>query len=322
MSQMNNFAEIVATKRKEKGMTQGELAKKMGISAQAVSKWENGLGLPDVTLFPMLAEILDVSLDDLFGVETEKAEISTILVKESGSHDEKHTKKDKDALVEREWNGFPKSIDSLHFSIHSSCRLRILKSEVDSCRLHIKSNKFFMDAVSVEYDQSTLTVRVKPPEWKRWKPKSNDKNEITLWVPFEKGKKVHISFYGAGVAEVTPDFEEGELKISGSGEFVVQSFEKRLEVRISGSGVIKGQESLGATKLRISGSGKIELIRATDADIKISGSGDIRLGYLQGESVVQISGSGKVKAAEASGKLSTKVSGSGGVSIEKMQGAE
>ena len=82
MSQMSNFAEIVATKRKEKGMTQGELATKLGISPQAVSKWENGLGLPDVTLFPMLAETLDISLEELFGMEPPQRIEEKIFVKE------------------------------------------------------------------------------------------------------------------------------------------------------------------------------------------------------------------------------------------------
>ena len=166
----------------------------------------------------------------------------------------------------------------------------------------------------MEHDKSTLTVRVKNNVWNNWFQKNGDKNEITLWLPFEKGKKLRLSLYGACVAAVETDFEEGELKISGSGTFTVRSFEKRLEARISGSGSIKGQESLGATKLRISGSGVMEFTRATDADIKISGSGDVRLGYLQGKSTAQISGSGDIKASEAFGELTIKISGSGDLS--------
>ena len=324
MSQMNDFAEIVARKRKEKKMTQGELAAQLGISPQAVSKWENGLGLPDVTLFPLLAETLEISLEELFGMEVpQKVEERVLFVEENGYADENCRRKgDKFALVEKEWNGFPQSIDSVHFSIHVGSQIRILKSEVETCKLHIKSPKLFMAATEVAYDNDTLTVRIKPSILQEWKFRPNQKSEITLWVPFEKGKKAHVSLYSSGAVEITPDFEEGELKISGSGSFAVRSFEKRLEARISGSGNICGQEIFGTTKLRISGSGNISFIRATDADIKISGSGKINLGYLQGKSVVQISGSGKVKAAEASGKLSTKVSGSGGVEIERMQSAE
>ena len=59
----------IAAFRKEKGMTQEELAERMGISAQAVSKWETDLSCPDVGSIPQLAEVLEVSLDDLIGAE-------------------------------------------------------------------------------------------------------------------------------------------------------------------------------------------------------------------------------------------------------------
>ncbi|MBO5275456.1 MAG: helix-turn-helix transcriptional regulator [Clostridia bacterium] len=57
--------------RKQKGMTQGELAAKLGVSDQAVSKWESAQCCPDLSLLPQLAEIFGVSLDTLFGIERE-----------------------------------------------------------------------------------------------------------------------------------------------------------------------------------------------------------------------------------------------------------
>ena len=55
--------------RKEKGMTQEELAEKVNVSAQAVSKWENDISMPDISVLPVLAEIFDVSIDELLGRE-------------------------------------------------------------------------------------------------------------------------------------------------------------------------------------------------------------------------------------------------------------
>ena len=54
------------------GMTQEQLAEKLGIGPQSVSKWENAVPMPDITTLPMLAEIFGVSIDDLFGLTAEQ----------------------------------------------------------------------------------------------------------------------------------------------------------------------------------------------------------------------------------------------------------
>lgn len=53
--------------RKEQNLTQEDLAKQLKITYQAVSKWENGLTKPDISLLPALASILKVSIDSLMG---------------------------------------------------------------------------------------------------------------------------------------------------------------------------------------------------------------------------------------------------------------
>ena len=68
------FGNIIVSLRKEKGMTQLELAEKMGVTDKAVSKWERDLSFPDVSSIPKLAEILEVSVDDLMQVKTKTKE--------------------------------------------------------------------------------------------------------------------------------------------------------------------------------------------------------------------------------------------------------
>ena len=55
----------IAALRKEKGLTQEELAQHMGVSGQAVSKWENDQTCPDISALPKLARLLGVSVDEL-----------------------------------------------------------------------------------------------------------------------------------------------------------------------------------------------------------------------------------------------------------------
>ncbi|WP_291570177.1 helix-turn-helix domain-containing protein [Clostridium sp. UBA4548] len=57
----------IAIKRKEKGITQEELANFIGVSKAAVSKWESNQSYPDITLLPIIATYFDVSVDELLG---------------------------------------------------------------------------------------------------------------------------------------------------------------------------------------------------------------------------------------------------------------
>lgn len=54
------------------GLTQEQLAARLGISAQSVSKWENAVAMPDITLLPLLAEVFGVSIDELFDLTVEQ----------------------------------------------------------------------------------------------------------------------------------------------------------------------------------------------------------------------------------------------------------
>lgn len=65
---------MISSLRKEKGMTQLELAGKMGVTDKAVSKWERDLSFPDINSIPKLAEVFEVSVDELMQVKTETKE--------------------------------------------------------------------------------------------------------------------------------------------------------------------------------------------------------------------------------------------------------
>lgn len=68
---LEKAGQYISERRKEKEMTQSELGERLGISGQAISKWERGEGLPDTSLLLELAEILDTTADSLLrGGET------------------------------------------------------------------------------------------------------------------------------------------------------------------------------------------------------------------------------------------------------------
>lgn len=62
-----NIGKIIVAKRREKGLTQEDLAAYIGVSKASVSKWETGLSYPDITLLPQLGSYFNISIDELMG---------------------------------------------------------------------------------------------------------------------------------------------------------------------------------------------------------------------------------------------------------------
>lgn len=77
---MKTIGETIATLRKEKGMTQNELAERMDVTDKAVSKWERDLSCPDVNTISKLADILDISVKEL--LKTKKQDYSNNKIKD------------------------------------------------------------------------------------------------------------------------------------------------------------------------------------------------------------------------------------------------
>lgn len=68
----NQIGTRIKSLRLAASMTQEQLASRLGVSAQAVSKWESGVNMPDILLLPELSVIFGVSIDDLFAMTDEK----------------------------------------------------------------------------------------------------------------------------------------------------------------------------------------------------------------------------------------------------------
>ncbi|MGN0818662.1 MAG: helix-turn-helix domain-containing protein, partial [Candidatus Coproplasma sp.] len=66
------FGQRFARLRKNKGLTQEDVASRIYITAQAVSKWENDVSSPDISILPELSTLLGVSLDELLGKKISK----------------------------------------------------------------------------------------------------------------------------------------------------------------------------------------------------------------------------------------------------------
>ncbi len=96
---LKKIGAYIASKRKALGMTQAELAKKLGMSDKSVSKWERGVCLPDVSVYIQLCDILDISINEFIAGEdldekgiVHQSEANIIAVAEDGSQKRKKLK--------------------------------------------------------------------------------------------------------------------------------------------------------------------------------------------------------------------------------------
>lgn len=82
-----NIGAKIAELRKARGMKQDELAEMLGVTPQAVSKWENDASMPDIALLPEIADIFDVTIDDLFR-DAPKPDVEIVPAEKRKSFDE------------------------------------------------------------------------------------------------------------------------------------------------------------------------------------------------------------------------------------------
>lgn len=118
--------------RKQKGITQEQLANTFSLSTQAVSKWENNIALPDITIIPALASFFDVSIDELFDyhLHEKKQNIKSICDKASKSRDSDPEKARE--LIEEGLKHYPDNdillinlLYTINYSTHSDTTIAI-----------------------------------------------------------------------------------------------------------------------------------------------------------------------------------------------------
>ena len=69
---MKNFGNRIKVLRRKMNLTQEELAERLNVSYQTISKWETNASLPDIAMFPVLANLFNVTTDELLGVDLAK----------------------------------------------------------------------------------------------------------------------------------------------------------------------------------------------------------------------------------------------------------
>lgn len=180
MYNLNDFCNIVSLLRREKGWTQAEFADRLGISPQSISKWECGVGFPDVTLFPAIAETLSVPIGVLFGEQIETEERMDMENKQNSQN--KQSNRFESISIDQREAGYTEEFevcDAISVRCGNVCRIEVIDGINESGKGHVRvvGDPFFLRYFSLEYitgqkEPDGLLINIKNPTGSAvsWKP--------------------------------------------------------------------------------------------------------------------------------------------------------
>ncbi|MCI8969163.1 MAG: helix-turn-helix domain-containing protein, partial [Lachnospiraceae bacterium] len=200
---MTKIAKKICTLRKELNMTQVELADQLGISYQAVSNWERGNSMPDISKLPELAAIFNISIDELIGEKSVliEAAVNDELIECIAQNEISECELDNTLPLLK-----PSQIDTLVKDTD------LLKSEKH--QVHISALLPYMDACDVQ--KLALKALEDDKSIRKYLPYMNDADVKTLAdKAFEKGESLN-SFLPFLDKEAVRMFADKTLETGGS----------------------------------------------------------------------------------------------------------
>ncbi|MCH5183628.1 MAG: DUF2807 domain-containing protein [Oscillospiraceae bacterium] len=348
MYQVNELGQIIASRRRELGMTQEQLATLLHITPQAVSKWESGAGLPDLAMLPQIAEALSLSPNVLLGGETEPQPAEA------------------QPDVPQTYQGLPLVYADESYAIFANKE----PETKDGIVLMKDGEVLFRDGSRANLETETVTnagkgeVRMVKRTLMRavrdFICGRNDEDgdvpgepycrtcETVHSIDFTSGYSCRVLIEPAtdGVTRVEANGSQrflsllevseaaGTLRVnvrsinggshSGEGNLlkILCGFSRgeQLRVAISGSSNVTVSPSFVDGTIAISGSGDVSASEFDRCDARISGSGDIDLQQVTERFNISIAGSGNVTCGD-SGELSARIAGSGDITCRAVAGA-
>jgi DNA-binding XRE family transcriptional regulator len=327
--QAESIGRIIAAKRKENGLTQEGLANLLQITPQAVSKWENGVGLPDVTLIPRIAAALQISVNELFG-EPDRMKKAQLPMEYQG-------------LAFVATNGqvavySSKSVESkdetqVTFSDGSTADLKtqcVVNMGPGEVRI-LEIGHLVTEFVEEGWERDTVTMTFAEIHSLNLINSAACDMEAVYW----EGSETVVEAEGSKrfLSRLSVTERDGELILEAKSPSNNNGGERGSKIlvkcpfrggekgtfRISGCGQIKAPISFQHVVLAISGSGTINIADTQTCEIGISGSGDVAMEDARESLSVRISGCGNVACTDVR-NLDVRIAGCGDVSPMQLFG--
>lgn len=310
MDPMTNFGKIIASLRREQGLTQERFASRLGITAQAVSKWETGTGLPDVAMMPQIARALHVPVGRLFAEpEMEVPEGRQIaefwegmplrhVFQNMGCYSDKEVVEEEGCMV-RFADGSTADLKNGVAINMGPGEIRIREAECAVQQMStgtlIRPMETARDLevelgghVQVHIHACQTENRLEARGRQAFLAKLDVKTENDKWIvrcdcPGDEREPDQLDLYLPGGGKL-------DVRISGSGDVNVEPDFRETCLRVSGASQVKMLGDAGQMSVRVSGSGEVHAVRARDVQMQVSGSGDLRFERLTGSMELQTSG--------------------------------
>ncbi len=346
MRDPKNFGQFIMNKRKEAHLTQEALAEKLGISPQAVSKWENGVGYPDITLCTSIADALNIKVEELFH-DVEKEPEPEVEYPETYDGMRLIDANEKFACYSSKVvEAIERANEMIKFAdgsladmrkrlatVKGEGKIRFLDKETalrgNGERSELSEELSFFGNVSVVSGPVAADIEIKHHKNGLASIKAEGTKEFvdaikyniaenTLYVNVNiNSDTVKFSRGGENRLCIYTPFEDGgwlSLEKKGSGECNISTVFNDTLLTILGSGDINARKTHRLTA-KIFGSGDITLGGADEcASIEIKGSGDLEMEYCANPDI-DIMGSGDVNIDRVSGTVSIDILGSGDVNV-------
>ena len=348
MLDMDKFGRLITDKRKKAGLTQESFAARLGITPQAVSKWENGLTYPDVTLFPMIAQILNVPIATLFGEESAQGSVAlSNIPKFESSYRSAPLVYNTDRIACYSTKAVMKIDEearTVYFTDGSYADLS--KRTVKNCgagEIYVRKIEHHdpddgisadsPDNVSEELPKfhiirinisCSCDVHIKEGKSRQLLAKGSkrfidalkyrvENNELCIDI---RPKNNNQSLGSGNKLDIFTDFSHGVgffAVVNGSALCKCEPGFETASISINGSGDID-LSRVNELRTTVNGSGDVDVKSVVRrSDITVNGAGDVRIESAN-NTHMHVNGAGNIKIADAKGELHIKVAGSADVS--------
>lgn len=343
---ISKIGEQIASRRKEMNLTQDELAEILGVTPQAVSKWERCNGLPDIALLPNIASALGLSLDELFGLaqaeggedfifpEEYKGLNKVLSFGDLACYSDLEVAESSDVMITFK-DGSSANLANGELNFRGSGNIELVRADAleneDQVELNeeIPSEKYIPEH-SKSYSPNVLddlegidTLRIENNGFLDFRVNTHAKGQVSWSADDLAAIDDDLEIYSEGnvlVFAYRPRIFGGFFNMFGSSGgncFNINLPKKQfkyLDCEIRGSSDIFLNMDFERSEIELCGSGDVRAQDLGDCRITINGSGDLQT-RAAGPLDIHINGSGDLDIEQVSETLSVKINGSGDVDV-------